>query len=76
MLTVFFQNQNFQKTIFFLNTIRVVYQLNQGQHSVGPDLSPNCLQRLSTDSESADDNVADGEERVNYCGFTECPLEE
>ena len=45
----FFQNQLFQK-ILFSNTIRVSNRLDpdQDQHSVGPDLGANCLQRLST----------------------------
>ena len=44
----FFQNQLFQKNSF-RNTIRVLNSLNSdwARHSVGPDLGPNCLQRLS-----------------------------
>ena len=36
---------------YFRNTIRVTNGLDPGQdgHSVGPDLNPNCLQRLSVD---------------------------
>ena len=36
------------------NTIRVSNSLDQdqGQHFVGPDLGPNCLQRLSADNKS------------------------
>ena len=36
----------------FRNTIRLANSLdpNQAQHFVGPDLGPNCLQRLSADS--------------------------
>ena len=35
----------------FRNTIRVSngWDPDQDQHSVGPDLGPNCLQRLSAD---------------------------
>ena len=35
----------------FFNTIRVSNSLypDQARHSVGPDLGPNCLQRLSED---------------------------
>ena len=33
----------------FRNTIKVSKQY---QHSVGPDLGPNCLQRLSADDKS------------------------
>ena len=48
---------NFFK-ISFRETIRVPnsLDLNQDRHCVGPDLGPNCLQRLS----------ADGKERVKY----------
>ena len=36
---------------FFFNTIRVTSSLDpdQAPHFVAPDLSPNCLQRLSAD---------------------------
>ena len=45
----FIQNQLFQK-----NTFRVSNSLDPGQarHFVGPDLGPNCLQRLSADDTS------------------------
>ena len=45
----------------FKNTTRVSNGLDpdQDRHSVGPDLVPNCLQRLS-----ADDKVATSKERV------------
>ena len=44
----FLQNELFSK-ISFRNTIRVSNSLDtdQDRHSVGPDLDPNCLQRLS-----------------------------
>ena len=44
----FFQNN------FCRNTIRVPNGLDpdQDRHSVGPDLGPNCLQRLSEDDKS------------------------
>ena len=47
----------------FRNTIRVSNSLDpdQDQHSVGPDLGPNCLQRLS-----ADDKVAASKERIKF----------
>ena len=40
--------------IFFRNTIRVSNSLDpdQARHNVGPDLDPNCLQRLSVDDTS------------------------
>ena len=49
----FFQNQLFQKRSF-MNTIRVSNSLDpdQAQHFVGPDLGPNCLQRLPADDKS------------------------
>ena len=38
----------------FMNTIRVPNSLDsdQDRHSVGPDMDPNCLQRLSTEEKS------------------------
>ena len=38
----------------FFNTIKVSNSLDtdQAQHFVGPELYPNCLQRLSTDNKS------------------------
>ena len=49
----FFQNELFQKNSF-RNTIRVSnsLDLDQDRRSVGLDLGPNCLQRLSPDNES------------------------
>ena len=43
---IFFQNQVFQN-----NTVRVSDSLDpdQAQQFVGPDLVPNCLQKLSVD---------------------------
>ena len=51
--TDFFQNQLFRKNCF-RNAIRVSNGLDQDQtrHFVGPDLGPNCLQRLSADDTS------------------------
>ena len=52
-LLIFFQNQLFSKNSFG-NTIRVSKQF--GPRSVptfvGSDMSPNCLQRLSSDNTS------------------------
>ena len=44
---------NFFKKIF-INIIRVSNGLDpdQDRHSVGPDLGPNCLQRLKSDDKS------------------------
>ena len=50
--------ESFSKSTFsinsFRNTIRVsnILDPDQGQHFVGPDLGPNCLQRLSTNGTS------------------------
>ena len=48
--SLFFQNQFFRKNLF-ISGIRVSKKFNpdQGRHFVGPDLSPNCLPRLSAD---------------------------
>ena len=47
---IFFHNQLFSKN-YFRNTIRVSNSLDpdQARQNVGPDLGPNCLQRLSAD---------------------------
>ena len=47
----FFQKITFSKNSF-RNTIRVSNGMDTGQdrHSVGSDLGPNCLQRLSADN--------------------------
>ena len=49
----FFSKSLIQK-VFHMNTIRVSNGLDpdQDQPSVGPDLGPNCLQRLSADDKS------------------------
>ena len=49
----FFENLLFQKNSF-RNTFRVSNRLDQDQdrHFVGPDLGPNCLQRLSADDKT------------------------
>ena len=46
----FFSKSPFSKNSFN-NTIRVSYSLDpdQARHFVGPDLGPNCLQRLLAD---------------------------
>ena len=52
-LWIFFFRLTFSKKSF-RNTIRVSSCLDpdQAQHFVGPDLGPNCLQRLSADEKS------------------------
>ena len=49
----FFKIKTFSKNSF-RNTIRVSNGLDpdQDQHSVEPDLEPNCLQKLSADEKS------------------------
>ena len=46
-----FFKMNFSKKNSFRNTIRVLNSLDshQARRNVGPDLGPNCLQRLSAD---------------------------
>ena len=53
MLLLMFSIINFIKKIF-QKTIKVSNSLDpdQDQQNVGPDLSPNCLQRLSEDNKS------------------------
>ena len=55
-----------------MNTIWdwVIYGLDpdQDQRSVGPDLGPNCLQRLSADEKTVDSI----KERVNQAFSLEC----
>ena len=43
----------------FFNTIRVSNRLDpdQARHFVGPDLGPNCLQRLSADNKGKELNT-------------------
>ena len=49
----FLSKLSFSKNSFW-NTIRVTNSLDpdQDRHIVGPDLGPNCLQRLSADNKS------------------------
>ena len=51
-LPIFFKISTFKKS--FRNIIKVSNGLDsdQDRHSVGPDLRPNCLQRLSADDKS------------------------
>ena len=48
----------FSKTVFLKHSFRNTFIVsnsfdpNQDLHLVGPDLGPNCLQRLSADKES------------------------
>ena len=55
-----FSKKNFLQN-YFRNTVQVSNSLdpNQDRQNVGPDLGPNCLQRLS-----ADDKVTASKERV------------
>ena len=56
----FFQKNSFRKTITVLNRLvpdHARQNLNnldpdQARHSIGPDLEPICLQRLSADNKS------------------------
>ena len=53
-LRLFFKINFFSKLSREHNTVRVSNSLDpeQDRHSVGPDLGPNCLQRLSADDKS------------------------
>ena len=53
-LWIFFFKSTFSKTSF-RNTIRLSNSLDpdQARHYVGPDLGPNCLQRLLADDKSS-----------------------
>ena len=48
----------FLEIIFFKNSFRKIIRVSnnldpdQARHFVGPDLGPNCLQRLSADDKS------------------------
>ena len=50
----FLSKSSFFSIIIFRNTIRVSNSLNadQARHCAGPDLGPNCLQRLLADDTS------------------------
>ena len=45
-------SKQFFLDFFFQNSLRISNGLepDQGRHCVGPDLGPNCLQRLSADN--------------------------
>ena len=45
----FFQNQLFQKNLSGLPSVSKSLDPNMAQLFVGPNLGPNCLQRLSAD---------------------------
>ena len=44
-----FQNQHFQKVLSGILSVSNSLEPDQARRSVGPDLGPNCLQRLSAD---------------------------
>ena len=51
LLTIFqnYQNYPFQKNTFWEDRVLNELDPDQDRHSVGPDLGPTCLQRLSAD---------------------------
>ena len=53
-LLIFFSKSTFSKN-YFRNTVRMSNSLDpdQARHFVGPDLGPNCLQKLSADDISS-----------------------
>ena len=55
VIVLFFPQKYYFSKNHFRNTIRVPNGLDsdQDQRTVGPDLIPNCLQRLSTDEKVA-----------------------
>ena len=48
----FFQNHLFQKILSGIQYLSNSLDPVQAQHFVGPELGPNCLQRLSADATS------------------------
>ena len=46
---IFFKNQLFRKILSEIPSVSQSLDPDQAQHFVGPDLGPNCLQRLSAD---------------------------
>ena len=48
----FYQNELFQKFLSEKLSVSNCLDPDQDQHSAGPDLDPNCLQRLSADGKS------------------------
>ena len=45
-----FQNQLFRKIVSGIRSAcQTILDPDQAQHNVGPDLGPNCLQKLSAD---------------------------
>ena len=48
----FFQNQHFQKILSGISSVSNILDQDQAGLLVGPDLAPNCLQRLSADDTS------------------------
>ena len=49
---VFFLNQPLLKKILGIPSVLINLDLDEVQHSLGPDLGPDCLQRLSADGTS------------------------
>ena len=47
-----FQKHSFENMITVQNVKRLGYSLRSGLAFLGPDLGPNCLQRLSADNKS------------------------
>ena len=48
-LLIFFQNQPFRKTLSGIPRVSNSLDQDQARRVDGPDLSPNCLQRLTAD---------------------------
>ena len=58
-LLIFISSKSSLSKVSFRNTIRVSNSLDpdQARHTVGPDLDPNCLQRLSVDDMQMMDKI-------------------
>ena len=58
VVCLFFSKSTFLKNSF-RNTIRMANSLDpdQARHFIGPDLGPNCLQRLSADEANFSDMI-------------------
>ena len=48
----FFQNHPFRKILSGIPSVSNSLDPDQARHFVGPDLGPNCLQRISVDDSS------------------------
>ena len=59
-LLIFFQNHPFRKIISGIPSVSNSLDPDQARHFFGPDLGPNCLQRLSADDKSRQSQASNG----------------